>query len=238
MVCIVLPMAVNFLSDPEVNEFVAAIENADIGFPSLFIIDTLARNFGGGDENSVQDMGRFVAVVDRLLVRFPGCAVMVVHHTGHNDKGRGRGSSALPAAADTIIGLSAGDEGRNITVACKKQKDAAEFPTMHVRRTVVQLDADRSSCVIETNNDWNVDSAVAEKPKPENVNRAKAIAALEKAGDAGLRHGQWMAASGLSKSNFGNALRGLLKDGQVHPDPVCGTTKHVYKLGPPPEPSS
>jgi len=68
--------------------------------PTLIVIDTLARNFGPGNENSTEDMNRFVANVDRYIREEFRCAVMLVHHVGHNDGSRGRGSSVLPAALD------------------------------------------------------------------------------------------------------------------------------------------
>ena len=35
--------------------------------PRMIVIDTLARNFGAGNENSTEDMNRFVASIDRYL---------------------------------------------------------------------------------------------------------------------------------------------------------------------------
>jgi hypothetical protein len=72
---------------------------ANHGKPALIIIDTLNRNFGPGDENSTSDMTLFVQAIDRLRHRLQ-CAVMIVHHTGLGDSGRGRGSSALRGALD------------------------------------------------------------------------------------------------------------------------------------------
>ena len=60
----------------------------DHGQPTLIIIDTLARNFGAGDENNTKDMSEFVVAVDDLKARFPGCAVLIVHHSGHAEKQR------------------------------------------------------------------------------------------------------------------------------------------------------
>ena len=34
--------------------------------PGLIVLDTLARCFGGGDENSTQDMSRFVSACDAI----------------------------------------------------------------------------------------------------------------------------------------------------------------------------
>jgi hypothetical protein len=70
------------------------------GDPILVILDTLNRNFGPGNENETSDMTRFIALID-CLIRIPyGCSVIIIHHSGHNDKGRARGNSALLAAAD------------------------------------------------------------------------------------------------------------------------------------------
>ena len=68
--------------------------------PKMIIIDTVARSFGPGSENSTEDMNRFIANCDRYIREEFRCAVMLVHHTGHNEGGRGRGSSVLPAALD------------------------------------------------------------------------------------------------------------------------------------------
>jgi len=71
--------------------------------PALIVIDTLARNFGGQDENSTQAMNTFVNHCDLLRSRLDGVAVLVVHHTGHKEKERPRGSIALIGASDFAI---------------------------------------------------------------------------------------------------------------------------------------
>jgi hypothetical protein len=68
--------------------------------PRLVIVDTLARNFGAGDENSTKDMAAFVASLDSIKGRFPGCSVLLIHHSGHGEGDRARGSSVLLAALD------------------------------------------------------------------------------------------------------------------------------------------
>ena len=92
--------------------------------PAMIVIDTVARNFGPGDENSSTDMGAFIENVDYLKRKYR-CAVILVHHTGHSDKGRARGSSAFKAALDHEILFK-----RNktlLTLECTKSKDAAPF---------------------------------------------------------------------------------------------------------------
>ena len=71
-------------------------QHGDIG---MIIVDTLARNFGGGNENSTEDMNAFIERIDDLKDTFKSC-ISIVHHTGHNSGTRARGSSVLPAAVD------------------------------------------------------------------------------------------------------------------------------------------
>lgn len=72
--------------------------------PELVVIDTLARNFGPGDENSTQDMTVFVRACDNIRTEH-GCAVLLVHHTGHANKERQRGSTVLNGAIDVSYRL-------------------------------------------------------------------------------------------------------------------------------------
>jgi 5S rRNA maturation endonuclease (ribonuclease M5)/KaiC/GvpD/RAD55 family RecA-like ATPase len=70
-------------------------DNNGIG---MIIIDTLARNYGL-NENSTEDMNKFIQRVDELKEEF-NATIVIVHHTGHGSNGRARGSSVLPAALD------------------------------------------------------------------------------------------------------------------------------------------
>nr|OQB78879.1 MAG: hypothetical protein BWX88_05040 [Planctomycetes bacterium ADurb.Bin126] len=91
--------------------------------PALVVLDTLARCFGGGDENSTQDMSKFVSACDALR-RAWGCTVLVVHHTGHADKNRARGAIALKAALDAEYRVTKDDK---MLLTATKMKDA-EMP--------------------------------------------------------------------------------------------------------------
>jgi len=54
------------------------------------------------------------------------CAVMLVHHTGHANQDRARGSTAFKGALDTeIIVNQLGDH--DLTTKCEKQKDGTPF---------------------------------------------------------------------------------------------------------------
>jgi hypothetical protein len=107
-----------------VERAISQIIQQDKVQPRFIIIDTLARNFGGGNENSTEDMSQFVAHIDKhLRVRF-NATVLLVHHTGHGSAERGRGSSALRAAVDTEYSMIKNDADV-INLTCTKMKDAA-----------------------------------------------------------------------------------------------------------------
>lgn len=91
------------------------------GQPALIVIDTLHRNLGGGDENSAADISTFLANVDTHLRGPFGCAVLTVHHTGHQDQKGARGSSSIRAAVDHEFLLEVSDDLRILT--CTKLKD-------------------------------------------------------------------------------------------------------------------
>ncbi len=99
------------------------IAAAQHGKPALVVVDTLARNLGAADESSAADIGAFVKALDHLRVRY-GSAVLVVHHSGHQDKGRSRGSSAIRGALDAEFCLATDPDGTR-TLTSTKSKDTA-----------------------------------------------------------------------------------------------------------------
>lgn len=98
--------------------------------PGLVIIDTLHRNMTG-DENSSQDIGQFISNIDELLKPL-GAAVLIVHHSGHGQKDRSRGSSSIRAAMDGEFSATKDDRGGSsiIALACHKSKDFESFKPM------------------------------------------------------------------------------------------------------------
>lgn len=90
--------------------------------PRMVVVDTLARNFGPGDENKQQDASQFIEHLDQFIRRRWKCCVVIVHHTGH-DADRARGSSVFKAAMDQEISVKAGVAGL-VEVTVTKMKDA------------------------------------------------------------------------------------------------------------------
>ena len=98
----------------------------------LVQIDTLARAFGGGNENDSQDMGAFIHNAGRLQRKLD-CALMVLHHSGKDATKGLRGHSSLLGAVDTQLELQKlvtdklkeGVAGQGI-LTISKQKDGQD----------------------------------------------------------------------------------------------------------------
>lgn len=119
-----LPQRIAINEPSACTAFLAAIERK-LGSRevALIVLDTLNR-FASGNENSTEDMSAFVRGCDTLR-EATGATVLVVHHKGHGVDDRGRGSSVLDAAADTVIYCARDDD--RLTIECKKMKDGPEF---------------------------------------------------------------------------------------------------------------
>lgn len=135
-------MLVSAAGAAEVANAVQALVDEAGQNPALIVVDTLARNFGG-DENSQEDMAAFIANLDNFL-RKSGewdATVLIVHHSGHADKSRGRGSSALKGALDAEYSLAMGED-KVIRFEATKMKDAGFPDPLAFRMEVVELDGE------------------------------------------------------------------------------------------------
>jgi hypothetical protein len=110
--------------------------------PQMIVIDTLARNFGAGNENSTEDMNRFIASIDRWLREEFGSAIVLVHHTGHDAASRARGSSVLPAAVDWSYQVTREDDEEHTMLLDFEQtliKDGKPLPNKRFQFQEVEL---------------------------------------------------------------------------------------------------
>ncbi|MGL5041175.1 MAG: helicase RepA family protein [Aeromonas sp.] len=137
---------------------------------ALIVVDTLARCFGGGDENTAKDMGAFISGCDMLREQ-TGAGMLLVHHTGKDiDKGQ-RGSSSLRAAMDAEYLIKREQEGEaSVILECKKMKDDKEpEPRAYDMKTrVVHTDSDGewvNSLVLVDKGRTPVKSATTEVPE-------------------------------------------------------------------------
>ena len=92
-------------------EAVKAIEG-DIG---MIVVDTFQRNFGGGNENSAEDVGNFIHQLDGLISTY-NCNVCIVHHSGHEGT-RARGSSVIGASLDYEFQVKRTDKNEQMFVS-------------------------------------------------------------------------------------------------------------------------
>lgn len=103
--------------------------------PGLVIVDTLAAASLGIDEQTTEGMAPVVDSLYRIRDTFDA-TVLVLHHTGHTNTDRARGSSSLPAALDFSMGVRYPKDveasrvgiSKNVRVLeCRKQRDFSEF---------------------------------------------------------------------------------------------------------------
>lgn len=132
----VLPVPVNFMDPANVDLLIEKIQQYLNGV-GLVVIDTVARNFGPGDENSTKDMNAYVAGSTRLMAC--GCHVMHVHHSGKDETKDERGSSAFRAALETALKLDREPGSDVVTLITRKQKNGPELKP--IRLAVVTAEA-------------------------------------------------------------------------------------------------
>lgn len=105
----------------------------------LIVIDTLARAFGGGNENSSDDMGAFITSCGHLQEVFDS-ALLVIHHSG-KDQAKGlRGHSSLLGAVDTELELLRFDDQQKGVVTVSKQKDGEDGVRYGFEMVEIEID--------------------------------------------------------------------------------------------------
>jgi len=133
-----LEQRVDFTSLEAVSAICADIDAMELP-PVLIVIDTLSKNSGGMDENSNSEAKAFIGNLDVHLKRRYGATVLLVHHTGHVEKGRARGASALEADTDAAYVIARTPGERQVTVSRERFKDSGDLPPLAYRADVVDL---------------------------------------------------------------------------------------------------
>lgn len=86
----------------------------------LLIIDTLARFIAPGDESKAMDMGAYLTAIDALR---GDAAAVSLHHPGHGEATRARGSSSFKAGLDAEFSVACDALSNTVTMSCQKMKD-------------------------------------------------------------------------------------------------------------------
>jgi hypothetical protein len=188
---------------------------------SLLIIDTLARFIAPGDESKAQDMGAYLNAIDSLR---GDAAAVSLHHPGHGDNTRGRGSSSWKAGLDAEFSIANSDN--TITVTCQKMKDGAKPDPFSFRiepapTRMARADGSQIQSVILVPTDAQPVAAAA-RPEVKGKNQKRLLAELErlaKAGGAGVwtegelrKIGQ---TQGMQRSSSRDAVLGLRQLGYL-----------------------
>lgn len=153
----------------------------------MIIIDTLARAFGGGNENSSDDMGAFIQATGKIQNRYR-CSLMLLHHAGKDTTKGLRGHSSLLGAVDTQMEIMRFPETSKGLILMSKQKDGEDGQRYGFEAITVDIDRsdlgleNGSSLVIEASEVGEMRSADAEN-KPE---KGKAIGAKQKIAEKSL----------------------------------------------------
>jgi len=156
----------------DTNEVRELIDN--IGNVTLIVIDTLHRNFGAGDENSSKDFAQFLNNIDRQL-KPCGATILVIHHSGHGDKERGRGSSAIRAAMDFEYKVEKKQADKKLCFSNTKMKDFKPPEAMFF-----DFRAEGDSVVLELDDSYKTKDGT-KRHKPLNGNSLKVFQVLSKA---------------------------------------------------------
>lgn len=140
LVCVRQPP--NLLSDADVAELIS--EANRLGELALIVFDTYSGCMIGGDENSASDANRLIANIARI-VRQTGASVLLIHHSGYEQTGRARGSSALPARVDQNLHLQKHPTKKHsATLSFPKNRDHEQFAPIEI-----QLVAHGESLVVD-----------------------------------------------------------------------------------------
>ena len=182
-------------SQTDLKDLVQAIDDLkaihEINF-ELIIIDTLARAFGGGNENASEDMGAFITAAGAIQGRYE-CGLLVVHHAGKDATKGLRGHSSLLGAVDTeleIIRIEGAQPPKGI-LHISKQKDGEDGQHIGFRMVEVTIGSSgivdfegASSLAVEADDQAINDRKESMKPpdkKGKGTNQKTALTSLHEA---------------------------------------------------------
>lgn len=134
----IIPSAVDLTADAW--RVVEAAQSQGMA-PTIVIIDTLSQTYAG-EENSANEMAAYFRELGNRFRALWKCAVLLLHHTGHQATERPRGSSAIRANLDFMLGVFRDEKEMLATVTCAKQKDGDAFEDATFALSVHELGTD------------------------------------------------------------------------------------------------
>lgn len=209
----VLPVPVNFMEPANLKLLIEAIRRfipEAINNP-LIVIDTMARNFGDGDENATKDMNRFITSAGLLQADL--CAhVLLIHHTGKDDTKGERGAYSLRGAVDTSLKLVRDGQSERVSLEHFKQKEGPENDPISLRMAAVEAVHPATGELLNSLVPVLDEATPSEKTSAAVVrlgrNERLVLALLNDAHP--LRFSQILAQTGIDKGTLGRVLRSII----------------------------
>lgn len=189
---------------------------------SLVVVDTLRRVSGAADGNS-SEMGAVVDNLDRIKQATHRGSVLVVAHTGKDDKDS-RGYSGIEDDADVV--WSAKRDEMQLLLELRKNKDGADGHTFRLE-------------AIPTMRSLTIAEASDRSPDVSNAHQLQVLEVLQTTYRDGASPTALIEATGISKATLHRALNALEDAGHVV---NTGTKRQKYFEVPPmpetPDPTS
>lgn len=218
----VVPEAINMLDDnSDTARIITAAQRVKDHYQAplhLIVIDTLARAFGGGNENASEDMNAVIRHADEIR-QATGAHVLFIHHSGKDAAKGARGHSALRAATDTEIEVTADPENKLHTAEIKKQRDLSSLSEKFTGKfQVVRMGTDQWGKPITTCVVTDTDEVPQIKEGRKNGALASAIIRELQDVETSIKQRELLdrlEVRGYSGTSPYNAITRLVKDGVV-----------------------
>jgi len=153
----------------------------------MIVIDTLARSFGGGNENSSDDMGAFIQATGKIQNRYK-CSLMLLHHAGKDTTKGLRGHSSLLGAVDTQMEIMRFPETTKGLILMSKQKDGEDGQRYGFE--AITVDIDRSELGLENGSSLVIEASevgdTKDKTEENKPQKGKPIGAKQKIAEKSL----------------------------------------------------
>lgn len=233
------------LTNPEhIKRLLDAIHKKGVD-PVLVGIETLARTFGGGNENQQQDMNRYVDGLYEFYYQLPQSAVWVSHHFNKDDESRG--STVLLDAMDFAFDMRLG-ESSIVEFECTKNRYGIFFEPFYAKPKSILLDESGGSIrvgdkAIQIPDDENSSFVLAPCDPPTKEGKTigvstslgkklteasvKLLRALDEAPNEELSWSRWYVVAGVGEKTMARQLQERL--GGLVEHRTVGTASY-YKL--------
>lgn len=173
--------------------------------PALVVIDTLAR-CQDGDENEKSDMTAFLDGAEQITDRYPGCAVVILHHLNATGL-RERGHTSFRGAVGSLFFLRHVPKHEGILkLSNEKQRDAREAADIGLT-----MSEESDSAVI-------IGAQLPKKGERTHTEQAmtvKSMLDVLAAVAEPMTYSEWRIAARLDKDRFNKRLRRLMNDGLI-----------------------